>query len=406
MKILNKLQRLIKNSSINIDLRSQHIPLSKILLGGENDLSGYKYSLMTGDYLRPSKKVEESPHSQLLKDYIKYGIKILDKDFFEKTFYFKNAQTCIDLFGGYFPHIDTDDKICLAAERFIKLFTKENVSHLPSDGHSPDGELITVIPIQNSDCFQLLQGNHRVAFAVANSHSTIKANILYKRQEITPIQFLLENLQWEQGDKILYQPLPCPELESQWSLARNCEDRLLMMKNFISETISLKPDNSLYLDLGSYYGWFVNKFSEIGFESYGVEKDNIPIQIGQILFKNLQQKIFKDEIVRFLRGCNKTYDIVSCLSIMHHFINQREKREPKELLKLLDKCTGKVLFFEMGEEHEQWFSTSLQGWNTNFIEEWVLRNTSFTKSYQLGRDKDSQGMFVGNFGRMLFAFVK
>ncbi|MBD2148874.1 hypothetical protein H6F44_01845 [Pseudanabaena sp. FACHB-1277] len=386
--------------------KTQSIPLSKILLGGENDLSGYKYALMTGEYLRPSSRVETSPHSQLLLDYIKHKDKVLDKDFFEKTAYFKNAQTCIDLFGGYFPQIDTDETIYLAAERFIKLFNKEDVSHLPSEGHSKDGELIEVIPLKNSDCFQLLQGNHRVAFAIANNLSHIKAKVNIRKQEITPIQFLLENLLWEQGEKILYQPLPCPELESHWVLARNCEDRFSRMKSFLLDTIRIEPRYTTYLDLGCYYGWFVSRFLSIGFEAYGVEKDNIPIQIGEIVFTNTKNKIFKNEIIRFFKSSNKQYDVVSCLSIMHHFMSQREKRNPQELLKFLDKYTGKILFFEMGEEHEKWFSNSLKGWNVDTIEEWIISNTSFTKSYRLGRDSDSQGVFAGNFNRMLFAFVK
>ncbi len=399
---INQTKDLLKT----FQFRVRDIPVYKILLGGENDLSGYQYSLLTGDYFRPSTKAKDSPHAQFLLDYIQYGEKILEKEFFQETSYFKNAQTCIDLFGDYFPGIDTDERISLAAERFIKLFDQQDISHLPSKGHSKQGEIIIVSPIENSDFFQLVQGNHRVAFAIANKLEYIKAKVNIQKKEITPIQFLLESLQWEQGDKILYQPLPCPELQSQWVLARNCEDRLNGMKSFLKkEDMSFSKD-STYLDLGSYYGWFVNKFIENGFDGYGVEKDNVPIQVGEIVFPNIKNKVFKNEITRFLKTSNKTYNIVSCLSIMHHFITQRENRNPEELLRLLDKTTNKILFFEMGEEHEKWFSTSLKGWNVDTIEKWVLSNTSFKKAYQLGRDIDSQGKFSDNFGRMLFAFVK
>ena len=60
----------------------------------------------------------------------------------------------------------------------------------------------------------------------------------------------------------------------------------------------------------------------------------------------------------------------------------------------------------MGDEREAWFSSLLSGWNVETIEKWVLENTDFKWSYRLGCDEDGVGQFAGNFGRMLFAFVK
>lgn len=380
------------------------IKINKILLGGENDLSGYQYALMTGDFKRPSTLVKDGPHYKLLKKYLEIGYSVLDKENFIHSDYYKNAQQCIDLFGEYFPEIDQDDKIVLAAERFLRLYTKDDVSHLPSKGHSKDGELIEVIPIINSDCFQLVQGNHRVAFALARGDEEITAKILINKKETTPVQFLLKSLIWERGEKIIYQPLDCPELNTKWVLARKCTDRFDKMVNFLN---SIRIDkNSSLLDLGCYYGWFVSKFINLGYLAEGVEKDNIPILIGKIIYKNLDNLIHKNDIIRFLKSTNRSYDIVCCLSIMHHFIYGREKGEALELLRLLDLKTNKVLFFEMGQEHEEWFKKLLIQWNTDKIESWVIENTSFKKCFHLGIDCDSTGKFHGNFGRMLFAFVK
>ncbi len=384
------------------------VRLSKILMGGENDLPGYKYSLLTGNYKRPSTLASDGPHSQFLFTYQKIGKRILETPIFENTPYFRNARDCIDLFGGYFPKIHSEEEIILAAERFLLLFDGQDVSHLPSEGHSKDGELVKLAPIQNSDCYQIIQGNHRVAFAIAQGQEFIKATVLLNQPQITPIQFLLENLQWEEGEKLLYQPLYCPELESQWTLARRCTDRLDKMLLFLNQNdfIPSPTQKITLIDLGSYYGWFVSQFKKLGFEAEGVEKDNIPIQIGKIVYENLDDSIHRSEIMRFLSTTKKQYDITCCLSIMHHFIYGRNKGNPITLLKLLDKSTKRVMFFEMGEEHEAWFSNILNGWRPETIENWILSNTNFTQCIWLGRDNDNIGEFSKNFGRMLFAFLK
>lgn len=380
----------------------KEVPLKKILLGGENDLPGYKYSLMTGNFVRPSTRVEEGPHALLLKQYDEIGDSIFDDEIFKKTAYYTNARDCIELFGEYFPKITSEDKILNCAQRFVKLYKNESVDGFLSEGHSKDGEIIELAPIQDSDCYQLIQGNHRCAFAVASGKSHIKAKISKKKVTRTPVQFLLENLQWEEGDRILYQPLACPELESRWVLARRCSDRFEKMDFFLKKNCS---DAKSVLDLGSYYGWFVNEFGKAGYDAFGVEKDNTAIMVGNIFFEKTRNKIFKNEIVRFLTTCEQ-YDAVCCLSIMHHFITGRIPGVAEHMLHLLDSATKSVLFFEMADSHEQWFAESLAGWTVDSIEAWVLKNSTFEHAVRLGADNDGVGAFKGNFGRTLIAFTR
>jgi hypothetical protein len=386
-------------------LRVVDIQLEKILLGGENDLPGTTYALMTGDLMRPSTRCIDGPHAQLLKEYRNTGEKILLNENLNTTNYYQNARDCIDYFGCYFPGIASDHEISLAAERFLRLADGRTVNHLPSDGHSTDGELIRVRAIKDSDCYQLIQGNHRLAFAHDRGDEFIKAYLIQDREETTPIQQLLSHVAWEQNEKVVYQPLPCPELEMVWKVARKCEDRMSLMQSFLEEHRLLNKGIT-YLDLGSYFGWFVAKMEAMGFCARGVERDYTAILIGAIAYKVNPASIKCMDIRRFLRQSQEQSDVVSCLSIMHHFITGRESNNPLDLLHLLDKATRKVLFFEMGGPHEQWFQTILHGWDDEFVKSWVLNNSSFKKAHFLGRDTDSAGDFAGNFGRSLFAFTK
>lgn len=384
-----------------------NIPLSRICLGGENDLSGYRYALMTGDYIRPSTRISDGPHYNFLQKYNQLGAEVFLQHNFETSEYYLNALKCIDLFGEYFPGIDSPEKIVHAAQRFIALYEGKNVSNFSSAGHSADDEPIEVRRIQGSSCYQLVQGNHRCAFALAKQETEIQALIHEDKSEVTPIQFLLDHLSWEQGEKHLYQPIPVPELEDEWSLVRGCQDRFALMLDFLTLIGFTKVADQLkIIDIGAYFGWFMNEFDRQGFNVFGLEKDNIPTLIAQICYPRLKGRIFAAEAGRHLEQHPEKYDVTLCLSIMHHMFYGRTKVDPVAFLKTIDACTKHVLFFEMGDENELWFKDLLKGWNPATIANWIISNSSFSKVVYLGKDQDGKGSFTGNFNRTLFAFLK
>ena len=77
-----------------------------------------------------------------------------------------------------------------------------------------------------------------------------------------------------------------------------------------------------------------------------------------------------------------------------------------EMLKLLDRTTSSVLFFEMGQGHEEWFKESIAGWDPDRIERWLKDNTTFKKIYRLGTDTDNVAPYANNYGRTLFACLR
>jgi hypothetical protein len=78
---------------------------------------------------------------------------------------------------------------------------------------------------------------------------------------------------------------------------------------------------------------------------------------------------------------------------------------PEELLRLLDGATGRVLFFDMGQEHE-YPKSSLAGWDVDRIHSWLQTNSTFKRIVRLGPDEDGVPPNQNNFGRMLFACVR
>jgi hypothetical protein len=75
-------------------------------------------------------------------------------------------------------------------------------------------------------------------------------------------------------------------------------------------------------------------------------------------------------------------------------------------MQCVDKITGKVLFFDTGEEHEHAFEGALLGWTPRFIQEWILKNTTFSKVIPLGLDQDKKPPFEGYYNRTLFACIR
>ena len=73
---------------------------------------------------------------------------------------------------------------------------------------------------------------------------------------------------------------------------------------------------------------------------------------------------------------------------------------------MIDRATRTVLFFDMGEGHKAWFRNRLSGWDPDYIEQWLRKNTSFTQIYRLGVDQDNVSPFEDNYGHTLFACMR
>lgn len=76
------------------------------------------------------------------------------------------------------------------------------------------------------------------------------------------------------------------------------------------------------------------------------------------------------------------------------------------LASALDRSTGQILFFEMGDDGEAWFKSRLAGWNPSTIKAWLEANTTFREIIELGTDQDRVAPFQDNYHRTLFACVR
>jgi hypothetical protein len=350
---------------------------------------------------------------QFLEQYIQLGADIFRPEVFRKTAYFKHAVRYINTTGHYLRRT-REGQIEKIARRFVAQFSNDLPSNdlgddffhneIENDLFSHPGSPVVVWPIRYSSCYEIVDGHHRLAIAYVRGEKEYPVRIS-DCPVITPLQQLLLDCAWTQGRRELLQPIESPELGDEWLLFRRCSDRMGLMAHFLQEHKFLPPRCTTYLDIACAYGWFVKAFDGLGFHAHGVEVDWAATEIARLVFGLGTESITRADVVRFLESDQRDYDIVSCLSLFHHFVLGRGSISAEELLRLVDRKTRTVLFFDMGQSHEEWFRKTLSSWDAEYIEQWVRANSSFKRIYRLGTDRDNVPP-QQNYGRTLFACMR
>jgi SAM-dependent methyltransferase len=168
----------------------------------------------------------------------------------------------------------------------------------------------------------------------------------------------------------------------------------------------LAGTGSSYLDVGACYGWFVAEMARRGFHAHGVELDANAVKLGTLAYGLEPGAVTVAEGADFLRRLEQPADVVSCFSVLHHFVLGAGSCSAEELIELLDRATGRVLLLDTGEAHEEWFRELLPAWSSEFVGEWLSAHTTFRDVVALGTDRDAVPPFEDNYGRTLFACVR
>ncbi len=277
----------------------------------------------------------------------------------------------------------------------------------PQPGQSGPRDPVLVAPVRDSDCYQVLDGHHRLALLA--HHGATTARVKVKRLPVTtPLQDLLTQMSWIGGRKELYQPVSAPELARSWTTVRRCTDRLELMSRCLVEH-DVDATGRSYLDVASCYGWFVREMSRRGFAARGIERDPLAPRLGAAVYGLDPGQISVGDAVEFLRDAERRserWDVVSCFSLLHHFVLGRASTSAEDLVRLLDAATARVLFLDTGQEHEAWFAHTLAGWDTARVGDFLREHSTFDLVLDLGADQDDVPPYAGNYGRHLFACVR
>lgn len=377
------------------------VPLDKLLLGGQNGMTAHEFAAAYGDPLWPSHRVSEGPHAELLARAARTSL--TDHEVLASP-YGRMATACIRHTGRYFAAGDQDGIVRQARQFLAYAAGDQEVPVATGDHHSVPGVPVLVVPVADSDCYQVLDGHHRIALLAAAGESTVPVRV--RRGTVsTPLQDLLRRMSWLEGGRELYQPIDSPELDAKWPTVRRCTDRLEAMVALLSER-GVPTAGSSYLDVASCYGWFVAHMADRGLRAEGIERDPLGATVGRLVYRLDPSVIRIGDAESLLRTTREQWDVVSCFSLLHHFVLGRGGCDEVELAHLLDRATRRVLFIDTGQEHERWFRSSLRGWDTARVEAFLREHTTFDEIIDLGPDQDAVPPYDDNYGRHLFACVR
>jgi len=316
-----------------------------------------QYSLHTGNPRRGSTPISRSPHTLFLQQYQEIGERVFAPEVFEQTAYFQNARDTMRCAGRYF-HFTQSTQIEGLARNFVAKLEGRPLSnpvqnqHFSKPGHAP-----IVYPIKFSGCYELHDGNHRAAIACVNGQDTLEVQVVDE-------------------------------------------------PGFLQKRDGLPPHLRTYRDIACNHGWFVKQMAERGFEASGLDLDWAAREIGIAFYGLSEDQLVRGECVDYLQNTDDRFDVVSCLSLLHHFLMGRGAVSAEQMLHWLDRITGDVLFFEAGDGNEQWFRNSLKGWDPDTIQAWLEKETTFAQVIPLGTDRDRRPPFDTNYHRTLFACVR
>jgi hypothetical protein len=375
--------------------RRSEVPIDRLLVGGVNGLSAREWAERTGDPLRASERVVDSAACELLAQWREAGKAGLDDDALAATRYVEDAMLCVDSTGHYFGGRTLGDVLDVARE-----FASGGTS--VREGRTAPGEPIRVRAVAYSDCYEVVDGHHRLARAAHTGQQRVSV-VRELGTVVTPVQELVMATSWTEGRRELYQPVDAPELASAWTTVRRCSDRLAMMTWLLAER---GITGGTYLDVAACYGWFVGRMGERGFDAYGVELDPAAVRLGEAVYRLARGRVAVGEATAFLSKVVEPYDVVSCFSLLHHFVLGNGTCTAEELAVSLDRATRSVLFLDTGQAHEEWFRDALPEWDAAFVQRWLTDHTTFREVLALGTDRDAVPPFERNYGRMLFACIR
>jgi hypothetical protein len=375
------------------------VPRHTLLLGGWNGMSGFDFALRSSKLLDPSTRLEDSFYDELLSSYDEKGEAALDEDNIRASGYFQRIHMAATL-SGHYRGVDDVPGLVQVTREYLDRYRGLPVKYRP--GRSRLGTLPRVRRIVGSDYYSVLDGHHRLAIEMHKGAQELDV-VVAPGSTSTYLQKLLLDMSWLDGSRRLYQPVDFPEVQN-WPLMRKCHDRLGFMISYLDRTGMAPAGADLsYLDVGSCYGWFVSEMGKRGFAARGLEMDPLALELGPLVYGIDAAQITVGDCVALLSDPAQTADIVSCFSVLHHFVMGRGTSSAKELMRLLATRTGRVLFLDTGQAHESWFRWTLPEWAPAYIASWIKANSDFNRVEAIGVDTDGTGVFCGKFGRTLFA---
>ena len=245
----------------------------------------------------------------------------------------------------------------------------------------PDEDEISV-HIDRNGHYIFSNGAHRLSIALILGIKTIPVMVCIRHAKWQA--FVNEIIAYsKKNNSQVYQPLTHPDLQSIPSA--HAEKRFNIIKHHLSIC------KGTILDIGSHWGYFCQRFEDLGFDCYAVESahehayflDKLRIAEKK-RFKIIQQSILEYET----KHC---FDIVLALNIFHHFL--KTKNQYHKLIAFLQRTDMNTMFFEPHIISEKQMKNAFCNYKPDEFVQFILRHSCLNNAEIIGVAEDERLMY-------------
>lgn len=370
------------------------VPAASLLMGGQAGRDATAFAAATGTLRYGSMPMEASPHVALLRAAMSRG-GLSDAELVASE-YWQFAERVRRVSGDFFGA--RDDEELLAVSRNFVEWAMGRSPRVTTRSGSPFEDNVLVARVAGTHLFQVVDGHHRVAAAIARGVADIEVQLTWLHA-LTPLQEQLLELDGPDS-RTLRQPLPVRELGDRWTVRRNCPHRLLRMLRFVQQEPPGDAGAASYLDVGADYGWFLHEMKLLGWQVLGIERDPLAAELATSFLDLTVDELAVGEWSAVTRELEEKFDVVSCFDFARSVDWTSADPRARDLLCALDHATAGVLFVDGGDHADG----APQG--SAALVEFVLAHSSFTRSHDLGDNVDPLGDWSTGYGSRLLAFSR
>lgn len=366
----------------------RRVPTASLLMGGQAGRDATAFAEAIGTLRYGSTPMEQSPHVALLRAASRSADGLSDEEL-AATEYWQFAHFVQSMSGEFFGAEDDGDLVGVC-RNFISWASGDAPRYTTSSG-SPFEDNILVARVWRSPLYQVIDGHHRVAAAIARGETELEVQQTWLRT-VTPLQARLLHAAAPGEPRALRQPLSAGELGERWTVSRNCPHRLLRMIRFVEQNPAGDAGASSYLDVGADYGWFLHEMKLLGWQVLGIERDPLGVELGSSFFELSGDELREGDWTSEVQRLEEKFDVVSCFAFAGGGEEPTTTARRLGLLAALDRVTAGTLFVD-AEDPEQ-------------LGVEVLANSSFTRFHDLGANADPVGPFAPSSASRLVAFSR
>jgi SAM-dependent methyltransferase len=358
----------------------RRIPVSRLLMGSHAGLDSSGFANAFGTLRFGSMPMDQSPHVELLRLAYRSDRRLSDEEI-KTTAYFQFARHLADTWGNYFG-AESDDEIIGITRNFVS-WSQGMEKRMTGNSGSPTNERVLVAKVQGSSTYQVLDGHHRLAVAIARGDRSVKVHRTWLSTE-TALQWrLFERGLGSRRARALDQPVAAREL-SDWTVAQNCADRLVRIQRLVDRDPGDTATRPSFLDVGCGYGWYLGELKRLGWRVRGVDRDRLASEIATAFYDLGEDEIVVGEWAPAVESLHETFDVVACLRLGAALRTCDSDGAAMRMLRALDQRTGRALVVDARCSSGAGAVTS----SAEGLTALVLRSTSFSKVEELGMVTD------------------